>query len=245
MTGVSRAARCGLLACVAWLSALCLVACASERPGLTPGARIEGHGFAVLAPTGEGWTLVQRPPEAVVFGKRLPAAQSRHGDGPYLLLAGVQVLPVEAGEDFASNARQWLTRRLQVPGRQLVSLDVRVAPWQGAMCVQYDALQVDLYDFDDPATRFEYAHIGRRIGPREDNRFWLQLSSSGEIGVESKYDPRKLIPTELSQTELKWTDGEDKYEFNRYSGVLSASLAPRWATMRKWYDCKKIGGRLF
>jgi hypothetical protein len=84
-----------------------------------------------------------------------------------------------------------------------------------------------------------------RIGPREDNRFWLQFSSSGEIGVESKHDPRKLIPTELSQTDLKWTDGEDKYEFNRYSGVLSASFAPRWATMRKWYDCKKIGGRLF
>jgi len=145
----------------------------------SPGARIEGRGYAVFAPTGEGWTLVQRTPETVVFGKRRPAAQSRRGDGPYLLLAGVQVLPAEPGEDFPGSVRQWLIRRLQVPGRQLVSLDVRVTPWQGALCVRYDALQVGHYDFVEPTMRFAYAHIGRLCRHPSDAALWIQVFRNG------------------------------------------------------------------
>jgi len=44
-----------------------------------------------------------------------------------------------------------------VPGRQLVSLDLHIVPWQGTVCVQYDALQVDRYDFDQSTTRFEFS----------------------------------------------------------------------------------------
>jgi hypothetical protein len=179
-----------LLPGLTWGSLLWVSACASvpatsvgdgasARQVLTPGVRIEGHGYAVFAPTGEGWTLVQRTPDTVVFGKRRPAAQSRRGDGPYLLLIGVQALPAEAGEDFAGAARQWLTRRLQVPGRQLVSLDLQVAPWQGAVCVQYDARQVDRYDFDQPTTRFEYAHSGRLCRHPIDTTLWIQVFRNG------------------------------------------------------------------
>jgi hypothetical protein len=178
-----------LLLCLAQMSVLWVAACASvsttsvgdgaSEQSPLPGARIDGHGYAVFAPAGEGWTLVQRTPEEVVFGKRRPAAQARRGDGPYLLLAGVHVLPAEAGEDFADSARQWLTRRFQVPGRRLVSLDLHVAPWQGAACVQYDALQVDRYDFDEPTTRFEYVHIGRLCRHPRDATLWIQVFASG------------------------------------------------------------------
>jgi hypothetical protein len=47
-----------------------------------------------------------------VFGKHRPAA--RRGDGPYLLLAGVQVLPADAGEDFPISAPPVVVP--QVPG---------------------------------------------------------------------------------------------------------------------------------
>src|SRR6266446_1611410 len=146
---------------------------ASTRKSLSPGRRIEGRGFAVLVPAGEGWTLVQRTSEAIVFGKYHPAAQSRSGVGPYAVLAGVQTVSPEDGEDFTGAARRWLTRSLMVPGRQLVSLDLHIVPWQGTVCVQYDALQVDRYDFDQSTTRFEFPQSGRLCRHPSETTLWI------------------------------------------------------------------------
>ena len=60
-----------------------------------------------------------------------------------------------------------------------MSLDVRIAPWQGAVCVQYDALQVDRYDFDEPTPRFEYAHVGRLCRHPSDAALWIQVFRNG------------------------------------------------------------------
>ena len=138
------------------------------------GVRIAGHGYSVLPPSGEGWTLVRRGPDAAIFGKRRPEAQARRDDGPYLLLAGVQALPAERGDDFTIAARQWLIQRLQVPGRQLLTLNLYPSTWQGASCVQYQARQVDRYDFIEPRTRFEYDNSGRLCRHPYVSALWIQ-----------------------------------------------------------------------
>jgi hypothetical protein len=96
----------------------------------------------------------------------------------------------------------------------------------------------------DPLGEQAFLFCKSRDGPKEDTHFWLQLFSSGQIGVESKSEWAKVIPVEIGQADLKWNDGNLRHEFNRYSGVMSVSSKSMLSFGRKWYDCKRVGGRM-
>jgi hypothetical protein len=113
------------------------------------GGPVQGRGFSLAAPAGDGWSVTKAGADDVVFQRR--PAPARDADAPYLLTAGAQAFADAAlAQAIVANgagaARDWLRKRLQAPRRDWVALDVLPATLHGARCAAYEAVQVDHYD---------------------------------------------------------------------------------------------------
>ena len=152
---------------LASLAALSLAACAARTGQETDvaGQRLQGHGFSIAAPAGDGWSVGSRTPEVIEFHKHPGKPVERPDVAPYTLSAGAVAFSDNAaahvqGEEFIRAARSILARRLSAPDRDNVSLDVAPATLHEATCATYRAVQVERYFPEKVEERNEYAYRG-------------------------------------------------------------------------------------
>lgn len=152
-------------------AALSIAACVArgspERAAT--GERLLGRGFSIAAPAesgwASGWAIGSRGGDAIEFHMH-PGKQVRRPDtAPYTLNAGAIALqgnPVNntQGESFLREARALLARRLSAPDRDILSLELKPATLNTAVCAAYRAVQVDRYFPEKIEERNEYAYRG-------------------------------------------------------------------------------------
>lgn len=198
---------------LASLAALSLAACAA-RPGqeaAVAGERLQGRGFSITAPAGNGWSIGSRTPEVIEFHKHPGKPVERPDVAPYTLSAGAVAFPDNAaatapGEEFIRAARNILARRLSAPDRDNVSLDVAPARLHEATCAAYRAVQVDRYFPEKIEERNEYAYRGLLCVHPSSSAQFVQLFYNEQF-LRDSAPSQRVSPAEAQAffSQLQWT----------------------------------------
>lgn len=158
-------------------------ACASKPPS-TPlkdaQGRLQGQGFIVTPPQGQGWKVAENAYDSVVYVKSSDPEAGQLADGldnvdqpqkskvSVHASLGVVTLPAnstasaEDAESFAKAAQSFLSNRFV--GQPRISLmDLKTTPYSlnGALCAKFEALQVERYNSRRySAGRLEFVNRG-------------------------------------------------------------------------------------
>lgn len=198
---------------LASLTALSLAACAvrTAQETAVAGERLQGRGFSIAAPAGDGWSIGSLTPEVIEFHKHPGKPVERPDVAPYTLSAGAVAFADNTaadgqGEEFIRAARNILARRLSAPDRDNVSLDVAPVKLHEAACAAYRAVQVDRYFPEKIEERNEYAYRGLLCVHPSSPAQLVQVFYNEQFLRESP--PAQRVNTTEAQaffSQLQWT----------------------------------------